>query len=59
MFYRRVLSLELTVLGRRGASWGLLSDLGVVLGSDGAVLGRCWGRLEALLGLLGAILGLS
>ena len=42
--------------GRLGASWRLLGDLGVVLGSPGAVLGHRWGRLEAFLGLLRTIL---
>ena len=44
---------------RLGASWGLLGDLEVVLGSHVTVLGRRWGRFEALLGLLGPILGPS
>ena len=44
------------VLGPLGGSW---VTWGVVLGSHGAVLGRRWGRLEALLRLLGAILEFS
>ena len=42
--------------GRLGASWGLLGDIGAVLGCHGAVLDRCWRRLGAPLELHGAIL---
>ena len=39
-----------------GVPWGLLGDLRVFLIFQGAVLGRGWRRLGALLGPLGAIL---
>ena len=42
--------------GLLGASWGFLGDLGAVSSCHGAVLGRGWRRLGALLGPLGAIL---